>query len=166
VPQQVIVGEIAGAYGVKGWVKIFSHTQPPQNILGYKPWRLEGKDGSQEYQVISGRLHSGAVVAQLDGINDRDQALALKSSKILVPKSCFPPLEPSQYYWADLIGLAVINLENQDLGKVVEFMETGANDVMIAQSDRERLIPFVIGQYVKEVDFAAGIVRVDWDADF
>ncbi len=164
--KQVIVGEIAGAYGVKGWVKIHSHTTPPDNILGYSPWLLEGKDGAKEYTVLSGRMQGAAVVAQLEGVDDRDQALHLRSSRILVPRGRFPPAEEGHYYWVDLVGLRVRNVEGVDLGKVVEMMATGANDVIVAQGERERLIPFVIGQFVKEIDLDEGSMIVDWEPDF
>jgi 16S rRNA processing protein RimM len=166
VSQQVIVGEIAGAFGVKGWVKIYSHTDPPDNILDYSPWTLKNQFGAKEYKVLSGRLHGGSVVAQLEGVDDRDQALKLRSSKILANRDRFPPLEPGQYYWADLIGLRVINLDGAELGTVAEILPTGANDVLVANGERERLIPFVIGQYVKEVNVDKGVVLVDWDPDF
>jgi 16S rRNA processing protein RimM len=166
VAQQVIVGEIAGAFGVKGWVKVHSHTDPPDNILDYSPWMLENQDGSKEYKVQSGRMHGETVVAQLEGVDDRDQALKLRSNKILVNRDRFPPLKPGQYYWADLTGLRVINLEGAELGTVAEILPTGANDVLVANGERERLIPFVIGQYVKEVNVDKGVVLVDWDADF
>jgi 16S rRNA processing protein RimM len=162
----VIVGEIADAFSVKGWVKIHSHTEPPRNILSYAPWLLAGKDGTKECKVIAGRLHGSFVIAQLEGLDDRDQALKLRTSKIMVPKDRFPPAEQGHYYWADLEGLRVVNLADVDLGIVAEMMATGANDVMITQGERERLIPFVMGTFVKEIKLAEGFILVDWDADF
>ena len=164
--RQVIVGEVADAFGVKGWVKIHSHTEPPANILRYTPWTLAGKDGTKEYNVVSGRTHGTFVVARLEGLDDRDQALKLRTSKIMVPKERFPPAEPGHYYWADLEGLRIINLEGADLGTVVDMMATGANDVIVARGERERLIPFVIGPFVKEIKLSEGTMLVDWDADF
>lgn len=164
--RQVIVGEVADAYGVKGWVKIHSHTEPPGNILDYAPWLLAGKDGTKEYKVLSGRTHGPFVVARLEGLDDRDQALKLKASKIMVPKDRFPPAEPGHYYWADLEGLRIVNLDGVELGMVADMMATGANDVIVARGERERLIPFVIGQFVKDINLAEGTMLVDWDADF
>jgi len=166
VTEQVIVGEVAGAFGIKGWVKIFSHTDPQSNILGYSPWMLTGLNGSREYKVLSGSAHVNCVVVRLEGIDDRDQALKLKSSKITVPKDRFPPLESGQYYWADLIGLKVINVEGVGLGIIVEMKTTGANDVIVAKAERERLIPFVMDRFVKEVNLIEGKMLVDWDAEF
>ncbi len=164
--KQVIVGEIAGAFGVKGWVKIHSHTTPPDNILAYSPWLLEGKDGTKEYKVLSGRMHGPSVIAQLEGVDDRDLALRLRSSKIWVPRDRFLPAEDGHYYWVDLVGLRVRNTAGVDLGKVAEMMATGANDVIVAQGERERLIPFVIGQFVREINLGEGFMIVDWDPDF
>lgn len=159
---QVAAGEIVSAFGVKGWVKVHSHTDPPDNILDYGPWLIAGK----EYKILSGRLHGSAVVAHLEGVDDRDQALKLRSNKILVSRSKFPSAEPGHYYWADLVGLRVKNLDGADFGNIVEMLATGANDVVIAKGDRERLIPFVIGQFVKEINLDEGVMLVDWDADF
>ena len=164
--EQVIVGEVAGAFGIKGWVKIFSHTDPQINILDYSPWMLTDSNGSREYKVLSGSAHVNCIVARLEGIDDRDQALKLKSSKITVPRDRFPPLESGQYYWADLIGLKVINVEGVGLGIIVEMKTTGANDVIVAKAERERLIPFVMDRFVKEVNLIEGKMLVDWDAEF
>lgn len=162
----VIVGEIAGAFGVRGWVKVHSHTDKPDKILDYAPWLLVGTGGEKEYLVVSGHMHGAAVVAKLEGVDDRDQATKLRASKIMVPRDRFPPAEPGHYYWADLLGLRVRNLEGIDFGTVTEMMATGANDVVVAKAERERLIPFVIGQFVKEIKLDEGTMLVDWDADF
>ncbi len=92
--RQVIIGEVAGAFGVKGWVKIHSHTSPPANILRYTPWLLSGREGTKEYKLLSGRMHGTAVIAQLEGVEDRGQALQLKSNKILACRDSFPAAEP------------------------------------------------------------------------
>jgi 16S rRNA processing protein RimM len=166
VTRQVVVGKIAGAYGVKGWVKIHSHTEPRENILDYAPWRLGDECESKEYQVVAGRRHGLAVVARLEGIDTREQAASLRHLKILVSRDRFPPLQPGQYYWADLVGLKVRTCSGVELGAVAEMMATGANDVMVVKGERERLIPFVIDEYVKEVSLDESLLIVDWDPDF
>jgi len=166
VTQQIIVGEVADAFGVQGWVKVYSHTVPPKNILDYSPWLLAGVDGTKEYKMLSGRIHGQYIVAHLEGVDDRDKALKLKTNKISVPRESFPPVEAGSFYWVDLVGLRITNLQGIDLGIVDEMMATGANDVIVAKADRERLIPFVMGQFVKEVNLDEGRMLVDWDADF
>lgn len=160
-------GKISGVFGIKGWVKVFSHTEPRDNILNYSPWLLQ-KNGSQRaFKVIKGQLHGGAVVAELEGVADRDAALALMGYEILIYKNQLPKPKPGEYYWNDLIGLSVVNLQGVSLGKVDHLLETGANDVLVVtDQDGERLIPFIQQQYVVNIDLAQGLMTVDWDAEF
>lgn len=162
----IVVGEITGAYGIKGWVKIQSYTVPPKNILGYGPWIVEYAGISQEFKVLNGHAQGASVVAQLEGIEDRDLALKLRSGQISVPRDRLPPLETGHYYWADLVGLTVSNLEGVAFGTVTDMLATGSNDVLVVQGERERLIPFVPEQYVKTVDLEQGNILVDWDPEF
>ena len=112
-------------------------------------------------------MRSQRIVARLEGIDDRDQAAALMGADILIRRSQLPDLPEGEYYWTDLEGLQVSNLQGEQLGRVQRLFETGANAVMVVNdSRRERLIPYVSGQYVVAVDLAAGTMRVDWDADF
>jgi 16S rRNA processing protein RimM len=164
--RKVVVGEVSGAFGVRGWVKVQSHTSPPENILKYSPWFMEEGGREQSFKVIEGQLHGNAVVAQLEGIADRDQASLLRKRSILVSREGFDPLEPGEYYWADLVGLEVRTVVGLSLGTVTNMIETGANDVMQVRGERERLIPFVVGEFVKDVRTGEGLVIVDWDPDF
>lgn len=160
------VGRIVDAYGIRGWVKVASHTDPQTNILDYSPWQLEAAGKVMEKTVLTGRQHGTHVVAQLEGINDRDAALALKGAAIRVTRQQFPEPANESYYWADLEGLRVINQDGIDLGRVDHLLATGSNDVLVVQGDRERLIPFLRSSVVVEVDLAAGVMRVDWDPEF
>jgi 16S rRNA processing protein RimM len=162
----VHVGKISGVFGVKGWLKIFSYTEPRGNILGYQQWLV--KKGSQDkpIKVIGGQVQGKNVVAQVDGITDRDQALGLMGWDIYISHEQLPETEEGEYYWADLVGLDVENLEGIQLGKVESLFETGANDVVVVKGDRERALPFLQGQTVKSIDLATGKMIVDWDADF
>jgi 16S rRNA processing protein RimM len=117
-------------------------------------------------RVLEGRLQGKAVVVRLEGIEDRDAALALLDSEIRVPRSALPKAEPGEYYWADLEGLEVLLRDGRSLGKVAKMLETPAHDVMVIQGERERLVPFVHGAYVQQVDLAAGTITVDWDPEF
>ncbi|MEY4685489.1 MAG: ribosome maturation factor RimM [Pseudomonadota bacterium] len=162
----VLVGEIVAPFGVKGWVKVRSFTDPPANILKYVPWTLTQGEREQPVVVLEGRLQGTVVAARLEGVEDRDQAIALRGMKVTVPRGVFPRAPKGHYYWADLVGLRVYTVDAIDLGVVTGLLETGANDVLEVKGDRERLIPFVMGPYVKEVDLDAGRITVDWDPEF
>lgn len=164
--RRVVVGQILGAFGVRGWVKVQSHTQPPRNILTYSPWFLGAEADGREYKVLDGKDHGQVLVARLGGVADRDQAALLRGSAIRVPRERFPPLAPGEYYRADLIGLEVRTVDGVVLGRVADIMETGANDVIEVRGDRDRLIPFVQHEFVKDVQIGEGYVIVDWDPDF
>ncbi len=159
------MGRIAGVYGLHGWVKVISHTRERAGILGYRQWMVRLAEGWREFRLAGGRIQGTAVVAQLEGITDRDAAAALVGADIAVPRSQLPPLGHGTYYWTQLEGLGVVNAEGVELGRVSSLFETGANDVMVVTGDRERLIPFVRG-VVLEVDLAGGTIRVDWDPGF
>jgi 16S rRNA processing protein RimM len=158
----VPLGRIAGVYGVRGWVKIFSETSPIENIFGYSPWLIEG----DEYRVDSWRRHGKGLVAQLQGLDDRDLARTLTGKTIAIRREQLPPPSADEFYWIDLQGLRVETREGVSLGQVSHLIETGANDVLVVAGDRERLLPFVWGQCVLEIDFSAGRMLVDWDPDF
>ena len=161
----ICVGHIIGVQGVKGWVKVFSDTSPRENILNYSPWKIE--TGEKMMNVaVNGRLQGKNVIAQIDGVEDRDFAAELIGSKIYIEPGQLPKLTEGEYYWSDLIGMKVESLESEPLGTVETMMETGANDVMVLQGDRERLIPFVIDEIVREVDLANKRVVVDWQPDY
>jgi len=160
-------GEISGVFGVKGWVKVYSFTDPRENILRYSPWLLRKNNQTREVKVTKGQRHGHAVVASLEGVHDRDDALSLIGSEILIHKSQLPRPEHGEYYWADLIGLKVETVTGVSLGVVDHLLETGANDVMVVRDgETERLIPFLQQQTVLRIDLDAGLMLVDWDPDF
>lgn len=161
------VGQVSGVFGVKGWVKVFSFTDPRENILQYSPWFLQKNNQVKEYKLIGGRRQGSLVVAELQDVADRDQAAELMGSEILILKKQLPKPESGEYYWADLIGLDVQNQEGIRLGTVDNLMETGANDVLVVvDGDTERLIPFLQQSTVIKVDLDNGLIVVDWDPDF
>jgi len=162
----IVVGKIAGLFGVRGWCKIFSHTSPRKNILQYSPWYLKRDGQWQAYKVEQGRPQGKGLVAQLEGIDDRDVAATLVGSEIAIKPAQLPQLQQGEYYWSDLIGLDVETVTGTPLGKVTSMMETGANDVIVVNGERERLIPFVQPDVVVDVDTEAGVMKVDWDAEF
>lgn len=161
---KVILGRIAGAHGVKGWVKVFSHTEPAEAIADYRPWLL-GEDG-RLVEPLEAVMQGKKVVARLEGVSDRSQAEALVGLEIYVERHQLPEPGERQFYWSDLIGLEVKHQDGESLGTLAEMMATGANDVMVVEGDRQRLIPFVQGETVIEVDLDAGRLTVDWDKEF
>ncbi len=164
--EYIPVGRINAAFGVRGWVKVFSHTEPRDNILGYSPWYLKSRDGWRAYRVVEGQVHGKGIIARLEGIDDRNQAELLLGSDVGILPGQRPELGQGEYYWSDLVGLRVVTLEGVDLGKVDYLFETGANDVLVIQGDRERLLPFVEPQVVKRVALDEALIEVDWDPEF
>lgn len=164
--RRVVLGKITAPFGVKGWVKLQSWTEPPEKIIAYRSWLLDRAGAWHEWQVAEGRAHGNSVIARLEAVSDRDEAASLAGTHIAVYREQLPALPPGQYYWADLIGLEVRLEDGRSLGRVQGLMATGANDVLVVRGERERLIPFLRGQVVKQVDPGAGIICVDWDADF
>lgn len=163
----VTLGRVSGLFGVRGWIKVFSHARPRESIVDFQRWFLRGRDGRwEEMQVLEGRRQGNGVVAHLEGVDDRDAAAGLVKRDIAVPRQDMPPAEEGEYYWLDLIGLKVVTVDGVDLGEVVELVETGANDVLVVRGDRERLLPFVQEQFIKDIDLPAGRMTVDWDPDF
>lgn len=158
-------GRITGLFGVQGWVKVFSHARPREAIIDYSPWFVEINGDQREMVVEDGRAHGKGVVAKLVGVDDRDQASQLIGADIAIKFSQLPPPSKGEYYWAQLVGLEVINLAGQRFGKVDHLFETGANDVLVVRNGKERWLP-VTANVIREVDLEAGVIRVDWDADF
>lgn len=153
-------------YGLRGWVKVYAETRDRSEILEFKHWYLRRPDGWQARKVITGRAQSKGIIAQLEGVVDCDQARLLVGTEIAVRRADLPPAEPGTYYWDDLVGLKVVNLEGIEFGTVSHLFETGgANDVVVVQGERERLIPYT-KDAVKKVDLKARVLHVDWDADF
>jgi len=163
--QPVILGRIVGLFGVRGWVKVHSYTEPRDAVLEYRDWLLS-RDGAWEpVEVAEGRQHGKGIVVRLQGIEDRDAAAELLGSDIGVDRDTLPEAEDGRYYWADLEGLTVVRKDGTELGKVACLMATGANDVLVVDGPVERLIPFVPETVILDVDLAAGVIRVDWEWD-
>jgi 16S rRNA processing protein RimM len=165
--RRILIGRIHGAFGVRGEVKLESFTDPPANLLRYQPWILRDAQG-REREVTGARARPGGkgLIGILPGIEDRDAADALRGTDLYVPRSALPPPKDGEFYWIDLEGMRVINLEGVAFGNVSVVFSNGANDVMAVRGDRERLIPFARPDYVKTLDFESGNIVVDWDADF
>lgn len=163
--QLVVMGRIVAPYGIKGWVKIQTFTQEQRSLLDFPLWQV-GRDGEwQPWTVEAAKVHGAAVVAKLEGITDREQAAVLSGMRIAVSRDDFPEPAADEFYWADLIGLEVVNVAGVNLGNISRVFATGANDVLVVEGERERLLPF-IATVIRQVDVAGGTVTVDWDADY
>lgn len=161
----VIMGHVSAPFGVRGWIKVRPYTETLDSLLDYPVWWL-GKEGAwREYKVLEADVHGKGLIAGLEGSNSRETAEMLQGSQVALPREQLPKAQANEYYWSDLIGLSVVNAQGVELGKVSELLETGANDVLVIQGGRERLVPFV-NALILEVDLAKGLIKVDWDADY
>lgn len=162
----IILGRVSGLFGVRGWVKIHSDTSPRENILNYREWMLTHNGTEKCYSVEQGKRQGKGVIALLEGFSDRTGAEAIVGAEISIRPDQLKPLEAGEYYWSDLIGCEVVNLQQESLGEVADLMETGANDVLITKRHgREQLIPFV-DPWVIEIDIENHKIVVDWQSDF
>lgn len=169
----VLVGYVTGAYGIKGWVRIRPYSADADAMLYAKTWWLD-KPELRDVEAMQAKVHGEDVVAQLMGVADRNAAEALKGVTVQVRRSHFPPLSNDEFYWIDLIGLMVENLQGENLGAVADLMDNGAHPILRvvalspsndANKPKEWLIPFV-DQFVKTVDQSAKKITVDWGLDF
>lgn len=161
------MGHIHGLFGVKGWIKVFSYTRPRTQILEYKHWNL-GDSAERSVLIETGKGHKDGVIAKLQGIDDRDAAVALLQQKIWVDEASLPALESGEYYWYQLIGAQVVDTAGRVLGEVTQLFETGANDVLVVRDNdgNEHLVPYVMQRVIKEVDLVNNKLIVDWDTDY
>ena len=180
------VGRILDAWGVKGWVKVLPHSTEPEALFSAKSWFLQVSDarfrpgftafsGTVSLNVDEAKTHSGSVVAKFAGVDDRNAAEALRGARIFLPRSSFPAASADEYYWADLIGLNVVNREGVGLGCVRDLMATGPHSVLCVEyidsqedgtnTPAERMIPFVAA-CVDAVDIAGKCITVDWQPDY
>jgi len=167
----IVLGRIVAPFGVNGWLRVHPFGDDPEAWRKMPQWWLAADvDAPDESWKAHGletlKLHGDAVVAKLAGIDDRDASEALGNCYVGAPREALPAPAQDEYYWSDLVGLGVVNMQDQQLGRVKSLIETGAHQVLVvADGERERLLPFV-GHVVRLVDVAQGVIRVDWDSDW
>jgi len=163
----VIMGRVAAAHGIQGWVKVQPFTEYLDSLLDYRTWWIGHEHGPwREVEVKQCEVHNKTLAAQLPDCPDRNAAEKLKGLLVAVPRSSLPQQGEGEYYWSDLIGLAVVNEAGVPFGTVANLLETGANDVLCVHGDSgEILIPFVASA-IKQVDLQNRTIRVDWSADY
>lgn len=176
-PDAIEVGRVADAWGIKGWFKLLPYSADPEALFASKTWFLlptekgaKTFDGCASIAVKEAKTHSDSLVASAQGIDDRDAAEALRGARIFVSRSSFPAAGIDEYYWVDLIGLDVVNRQDESMGTVRELLSTGPQTVLVLEfladgKPQERMIPFV-SAYVDEVDLKSRRIRVDWLADY
>jgi 16S rRNA processing protein RimM len=159
------MGQVLAPFGVRGWIKVQPFTETTGALLGYPSWWLQTGDGWSEHRLEQGAVHGKLVVAKLAGTEDREAAAAFRRREVAVPRSAMPESAPGEFYWTDLVGLAVVSREGVELGRVESLLDNGAQSVMVVRGRVERLIPFV-EEFVDEVSLAEGRVKVDWAPDW
>jgi 16S rRNA processing protein RimM len=164
--RMVVLGRLSGLYGVQGWLKVHSDTEPREGIVKYPDWWVRQQGGWKRMRVEQGRRHGKGVVVKLEGIDDRDAAAKLLNAEVAVDRSELPDTAPGEFYWTDLEGLTVVCVDGTELGRVDHLIETGANDVLVVTGERERLIPYIPEQVIKQIDLEQGRMVVDWDPEF
>lgn len=162
----ITVGKIEASFGVQGWLKVRSYTDPITNLFRYSPWQLRKNGQVIEAELEKTKKQHKSLIAKFKNIDTPEIAANLTGSEIFVPRSILPDLPENEFYWSDLEGLKVVNLEGIELGTVSQLMATGANDVLIVTGDKKRLIPFVMERHIKSIDLANQTIVVDWDAEF
>jgi 16S rRNA processing protein RimM len=163
----VVVGHFTGIFGVMGWIKVHSYTDPKENILDYLPWHANLDGGWREIPLLQGKTHGKGIIAQLEGYTDRDISKNLLGAEIAVRRSQLPESDDGAYYWIDLMGLNAISSQGATLGIVTDMVQTGAaNSVLVVTGTKQHLVPFVRDVFVLNVDVPRGRIILDWDPDF
>ena len=160
----VVLGRIGAPFGVQGWVKVQSYTEPREGIVGYGLWELVQSGGTSRRKVVEWKRAGSAIAVRLEGVGSRDEAQALTGAEVHVDRAELPPNAPGEFYWHDLIGLDAFSPTGDALGRVAEILELPAHPVLVLRGDRERLVPLVPDRLVA-VDLEAGRMTLDWHPD-
>ncbi len=164
--ESILVARVVDAFGVKGQIKLHSFTEKSSNLLNYQDWILDiPEKGRHPYTVETSKMHGRFLVASLTGVDDRDKALNLKGAEVYVSKESLPKLDADEYYWSELIGLKVVNIDGTEYGYIDQIMETGANEVLVVVGESTKLIPF-ISDAIHSVDLIGSVVCVEWFENF
>lgn len=162
----IIIGRFGRPHGVKGFITVHSFTEPRDNILGYTDWHVIINNKRQPVKLLSAELQSKSIIAQVEGYSERELAARLTNLEIAVQKEQLNELEIDEYYWYQLIGMNVANQQGESLGKVVEIIPTGSNDVLVVEGSKRHLIPYLPGHVILNINSSQQLITVDWDMDF
>jgi len=171
--EPLVLGKMGSTYGIRGWLRVFSSTEDAESIFEYQPWFIQRGGQWHVVELEGWKRHTQDLIIKVKGVDDRDAANLLTNCEIVVDSKQLPSLEDGDYYWKDLFGCQVVTTTGYELGKIIDMMETGSNDVIVVKSNlkdafgiKERLIPFLDGQVIKKVDLTTRIIEVDWDPGF
>lgn len=171
--EKIVVGKFGASYGIRGWLKVFSYTDDAESIFDYSPWFVNHKGEWVEYKVESWKRHNKGMVAKLQGLDVREDANLMTNFEIAIDPASLPELSEDEFYWRELFGMQVVTTQGYNLGDVVDMLETGSNDVLVVKANlkdafgqKERLIPFLEEQVIKNIDRTAQRIEVDWDPAF
>jgi len=159
------MGRILGPFGIQGWIRLKTFTEDPDGLARHPHWWLRTKAGWRSAALQEFKVRPAAVSAKLEGVDDRDGAELLRGLDVAVTREDLGEAAQGEFYWVDLVGLEVANLQGESLGRVEELLRTGGSDVLVVRGERERLIPF-IADYVKSVDREAKRITVEWEAGY
>lgn len=162
----IVIGRFGRPHGIKGFVSVYSFTEPRDNILAYTDWHVFLNNTWQPIKLLSAQAHNKIIVAQIEGYPERETVALLTNVEIAVDRSQLAPLAPGEYYWHQLIGMNVVNPQGQTFGSVIEVIPTGANDVLVVQGEKRHLIPYLPGQFIIDINDTKRVITVDWDLDF
>lgn len=160
----VVLGRVGAPFGVRGWVKVTSYTDPSEGIVDFRSWELVRAGRSERRAVLDWKRAGRALAVQLEGVTTREQAQGLTGTEVQVGRDELPPTAPGEYYWHDLLGLEAVNVAGAPLGRIDEILELPAHPVLVLKGDRERLVPLV-PQRLVAVDLESGRVMLDWHPD-
>ncbi len=162
----VVLGRFGRVHGIKGFIRVHSFTEPPEGILGYTVWHAFIANQWQLIKLVRTELTNKALLVQVEGYDEREQIAQLTNKEIAIERSQLPSLKPGEYYWHELIGMQVVNQENNILGNVGEILPTGANDVLVVSGDKRYLIPYLPQQTIVSINSNLRLITVDWGLDY
>jgi 16S rRNA processing protein RimM len=164
--QKIIIGRFGSPFGVKGWIKVQSFTEPEENLLTYAHWYSPERDSWSLIKHDDHAKHGKGWIVHLVGYDSPEAVRFLASTDIAIARSDFPPLAEDEFYISDIVGFSAINVEGVTLGEVMGFIDSGAHELLVIRGEKEYLIPLIKGRFLKAVDKTKEQITVDWDADF
>lgn len=162
----VVIGRFGRSHGIKGFISVVSFTEPRDNITNYVNWHAYINQEWQPLKLLHTEINHKFILVQVDGFAEREDVANLTNVNIAIQRTQLPALEAGEYYWEQLIGMEVINLQNILLGNVTEIMPTGSNDVLVVVGEKRHLIPYLLERNIIKIDESQRMITVDWDRDF